>query len=234
MSRRPDLEADQEEGFLRRWSNRKRSGDPETRQDPGDDRTGDEEPVPLNTIVPQDSPGRMRTTVEADRLKPSREEDEAGAPVLTDADMPSLDTLDEHSDYSGFLSPGVSDKLRKLAMRKLFSAAVFNVRDGLDDYDEDFTRFEGLGDMVTSDMKHQAEVAERRRLEAAERERLASAESEEPGESPEPAPGDAGTEVAAAGDAGPDRDGVQPPEATPDRDAQDDSADDGGGKNTPA
>lgn len=222
MSRRPDLDADQEEGFLRRWSDRKRSGDRETRGEPGDDRADGEEPLPLNTIVPEDSPGRMRTTVEADRLKSSREETEADAPVLTDADMPALESLDEHSDYSGFLSPGVSEKLRRRAMRKLFTAAVFNVRDGLDDYDEDFTQFEGLGDMVTSDMKHQAEVAEKRRLEAEERERLASAESEEPRESPEPAPGDAPTEVASNAD------------AAPDRDAGDDPEDADGGSNTPA
>ena len=89
MSRRPDLDADQEEGFLRRWSDRKRSGDRETRGQPGDDRADGEETLPLNTIVPEDSPGRMRTTVEADRLKSSREETEADAPVLTDADMPA-------------------------------------------------------------------------------------------------------------------------------------------------
>lgn len=222
MSRRPDLDADQEEGFLRRWSDRKRSGDRETRGEPGDDRADGEETLPLNTIVPEDSPGRMRTTVEADRLKSSLEETEADAPVLTDADMPALESLDEHSDYSGFLSPGVSEKLRRLAMRKLFTAAVFNVRDGLDDYDEDFTQFEGLGDMVTSDMKHQAEVAEKRRLEAEERERLASAESEESQESPEPVPGDAPTEVASNAD------------AAPDRDAGDDPEDADGGSNTPA
>ena len=84
--------------------------------------------------------------------------------VLTDADMPLLDSLDEDSDYSGFLSPGVTEGLRRRALRKLFASAVFNVPDGLDDYDEDFTSFEALGDIVTSDMKHQAEMqAERAR-----------------------------------------------------------------------
>ena len=78
--------------------------------------------------------------------------------------MPPLDSLDENSDYSGFLSPGVSERLRRRALRKLFMSAVFNIRDGLDDYDEDFTNFEALGDIVTSDMRHQAEAeAERAR-----------------------------------------------------------------------
>ena len=67
------------------------------------------------------------------------------APVeLTDADMPPLASLGPDSDYSGFLSPGVSEELRRLALRKLFHSPIFNVTDGLDDYDDDFTSFEVL------------------------------------------------------------------------------------------
>ncbi len=83
-------------------------------------------------------------------------------PVLTDADMPDLDTLDENSDYSGFMSKGVSEELRNLALRKLFRSSVFNIRDGLDEYDEDYTTFEKLGDIVTCDMKHHIEKEQQR------------------------------------------------------------------------
>ncbi|WP_025770872.1 DUF3306 domain-containing protein [Thioalkalivibrio sp. HK1] len=96
-----------------------------------------------------------------------RIEGETEEKILTDADMPPIETLDEHSDYSGFLSPGVSEELRRRALRKLFLSAAFNVRDGLDDYDDDFTSFEALGDMVTADMKHQMEV-EAERAQAAQ------------------------------------------------------------------
>ncbi len=75
----------------------------------------------------------------------------------SDADMPAIESLTAESDYSGFLSPEVSDQLRRLALRKLFHAASFNVRDGLDDYDEDFTQFDKLGGLITSDMRHQLE-----------------------------------------------------------------------------
>ncbi|MCP4286805.1 MAG: DUF3306 domain-containing protein [Gammaproteobacteria bacterium] len=81
------------------------------------------------------------------------------APALTDEDMPSIECLTESSDYSGFLSPKVSDELRRVALRKLFNAAVFNQRDGLDDYDDDFTSFAKLGDIITSDMQHQIDTA---------------------------------------------------------------------------
>jgi hypothetical protein len=93
---------------------------------------------------------------------------------LTDADMPDVDSLREDSDFSGFMSPGVSDELRNLALRKLFHAPVFNIRDGLDDYDDDYTGFEQLGDIVTSDMKHQIEVQQRKLREALEQENQAS------------------------------------------------------------
>ncbi len=88
------------------------------------------------------------------------EEDEK--PLLTDADMPDIDTLTEESDFSPFMSAGVSDELRNLALRKLFRAPVFNIRDGLDEYDDDFTQFEKLGGIVTSDMKHRIEMEQQK------------------------------------------------------------------------
>lgn len=91
--------------------------------------------------------------------------DVAKRPLLTDADMPPIESLTEHSDYSGFLSPKVSETLRKQALRKLFSCSSFNIRDGLDDYDGDYTEFEKLGDIITADMRHQMEMESRRRLE---------------------------------------------------------------------
>ncbi|MCP4232263.1 MAG: DUF3306 domain-containing protein, partial [Aestuariibacter sp.] len=63
-------------------------------------------------------------------------------PVLTDADMPAIETLGENSDFSKFMSSGVSDKLRNMALQKMFQTAEFNIRDGLDEYDEDYTSFE--------------------------------------------------------------------------------------------
>jgi hypothetical protein len=91
-------------------------------------------------------------------------------PVLTDADMPPIESLTEDSDYSGFLSPEVSDELRKQALRKLFQGGGFNVCDGLDDYDEDFTSFAKLGDIITADMRHQMEVEARNQLALTEAE----------------------------------------------------------------
>lgn len=90
----------------------------------------------------------------------------ASEPTLTDSDMPPLESLDEHSDFSPFFSPGVSEELRRLALRKLFRLPRYHVRDGLDDYDDDYTRFGELGSTVTAEMRHRAEVEARRLAEA--------------------------------------------------------------------
>ncbi len=136
---------DSKESRLRRWSRRK--------QEAALAMPAVEEALPIDT---EDSLG-TKTPVEAEEI-----------PVLTDADMPAIESLDEDSDYSGFMSEGVSDELRNLALRKLFKAPVFNIRDGLDEYDEDYTYFEKLGDIVTCDMKHEIEMKELREREALE------------------------------------------------------------------
>ena len=83
--------------------------------------------------------------------------------TLTDADMPPLASLNFDADFSGFLSPTVSDQLRKQALRQLFHSIELNRLDGLDEYAEDFTNFEPLGDLITADMRHQAALAQAQR-----------------------------------------------------------------------
>jgi hypothetical protein len=84
---------------------------------------------------------------------------------LTDADMPPLESLDENADYSGFLSPKVTDELRQLALHKLFHSACFNLCDGLDDYADDFTNFEKLGDVMTADLRFRLQQEAKRAAE---------------------------------------------------------------------
>ena len=117
---------------------------------------------------------RERTPAESNLAEVEEQADlpvaaeEVEEPVLTDEDMPPIESLTEDSDYSIFMSSGVSDKLRNLALRKMFHVPAFNIRDGLDEYDEDYTFFEPLGDIVTCDMKHQMEMLEKKKQEAAE------------------------------------------------------------------
>lgn len=137
MSRHPRQpeDTDGEAGFLTRWSRRK------------DQAKSKPSPQPEEKAQP-----------EAD----NRNDKE---PVKGDEDMPPVESIDENSDVSDFFSPGVSESLRKAALKKFFHSPAFNIVDGLDDYDDDFTTFQALGDIVTADMRHQMEVEKERAKE---------------------------------------------------------------------
>jgi hypothetical protein len=75
----------------------------------------------------------------------------------TDADMPAIDSLKEDSDFAAFLSPKVSEKLRRKALRKLFHLPQYNIRDELDAFNGDYTNFTPLGNIITADMRYHME-----------------------------------------------------------------------------
>lgn len=181
MSKHPDTES--HEGFVSRWARRKssaRQGNTSTTESSGEKATADQvlgDALPQTTPRPADSalgaPISDPTSDTTDERAGSTSRDDApGAPGSKP--LPAIESLDERSDYSAFMSPEVGKEIRNLALRKLFRAPMFNIRDGLDDYDEDFTTFEKLGDIVTADMRHHAE---RKQREQAEREMLAQSEA---------------------------------------------------------
>ena len=146
----------EQESVLSRWSRRKL----ETQE------TAQQQETILESLDTAEDNAELQTVESHDE------------PVLTDADMPEIESLNESSDFSMFMSSGVSDKLRNLALRKMFHVPAFNIRDGLDEYDEDYTYFEKLGDIVTCDMKHQIEMQEKKKQEEAEAEAQALADEE--------------------------------------------------------
>ena len=152
-----------EDSFLARWSRRKHEAEhgrpteesdatvaPDAQADAGD--------------VDDEASGAAEQTASADA-------------EAAEADLPHPDTLDRDSDFSVYLTKRVSSAFRRAAMRRLFSAPEFNVRDGLDDYDEDYTQFQSLGDTVTAHMRHHTERLRQREQDKAEQaERDAEAE----------------------------------------------------------
>jgi len=163
-----------ESGFLGRWSRRKRNAEVLEQEVP-------ESMVPGEVTPDELTNAQMLRSTQDNELQESidsiAEESLPEAP-LTDADMPDIETLNADSDFSPFFSEGVSKELRNLALKKLFFSGKFSARDGLDDYDDDFTKFEPLGDTVTSDMKFHARRKEKARLAELEEQRLLQ-ESEE-------------------------------------------------------
>ena len=142
---------DKQESRLSRWSRRKQQSVEETREE--------------DLALLQQEPTQAEANLPEVVAEQEQEEAEAEEAVLTDADMPAIESLTEDSNFGQFMSPGVSDELRNLALRKMYKAPFFNIRDGLDEYDEDFTTFEKLGDIVTADMRHRMEIEARQKLE---------------------------------------------------------------------
>jgi hypothetical protein len=93
------------------------------------------------------------------REEPSPPPAAAPPKVLTDADMPPIESLSEKSDYSMFLSPGVSEELRRLAFRKLFRLPEFSQRFELDSEYYDCTSLEPLGSIITHEMREEMKRA---------------------------------------------------------------------------
>ena len=160
------------ESFVSRWSKRKQEAKLEQRQE-----VEIEQAVLNNEIVGKTvDDSQQGISEELERVTEPTEQQRLDAlNTLTDEDMPDLETLDESSDYAGFMSKNVSDMLRKMALRKLFASESYNVRDGLDEYDGDYTNFEKLDpSVVTTDMKHMFEVEAKRlaeKLKAEEQEK---------------------------------------------------------------
>ncbi|HEY5642129.1 MAG TPA: DUF3306 domain-containing protein [Woeseiaceae bacterium] len=134
--------ANEQEGFLSRWSRRKAMS-----RDGVDLPEPDVEEAPLE----QAEPGALAEAPFADASDNALAET-TSEPVEAPA-LPPLDSLHEDSDYSAFLKAGVPPDLQRDALRKLFRSPKFNVRDGLDDYDLDYSQHEPLGNIVTAEMR---------------------------------------------------------------------------------
>ncbi len=138
----PGVDTLEQEEFLARWSKRKALA-----------REGVELPEPDDDVAEDEgneAPGADETAAEPRQRADGQGEDTAAAVP----ELPPIESLGEDSDYAAFLAAGVPADVQRKALRKLFRSPKFNVRDGLDDYDLDFSSPEPLGDIVTAEMRH--------------------------------------------------------------------------------
>ncbi|MEE8351924.1 MAG: DUF3306 domain-containing protein [Rhodospirillales bacterium] len=97
----------------------------------------------------------LKAQLEAE--KAAREEDEAEeerelTPEEENAvkDLPPIESLTKDSDFTPFFAQNVPDFLKRQAYRVLWrSNPVFNIRDGLDDYDEDLNLAKLVGNIIS-------------------------------------------------------------------------------------
>lgn len=137
--------------FFRRWSQRKR-----------DATLSMQDEAAASSLVPEPAIGTPSSRTVEPSLQSS--EPEIGSParhaetaLAPESNLPDPSNLDASSDYSAFMSPKVERGLRQRALRKLFALPQFAVRDGLDDYDGDYTQFESLGDTLTHEVRRAAQ-----------------------------------------------------------------------------
>ena len=117
-------------GFFSRWSQRKQAeklglAEEDVRQDLAQVKAQDKlQPSPQNSAVSVASgkPEATDNAAESPQL-----------PTLTDVEQ-----LTPDSDFSTFMTQGVSPEVRNAAMKKLFTDPHYNVMDGLDIYIGDY------------------------------------------------------------------------------------------------
>ncbi len=114
---------DPKDGFVERWSRRKRTARRPRAEEGHADQTAQ-------------APAAAAPEVEPSAGPPSK----AAGDSEVVAGLPDLDSLDDTSDFSVFLKEGVPDVIRRKALRKLWRInPVLAHLDGLDDYDDDYT-----------------------------------------------------------------------------------------------
>ena len=96
--------------------------------------------------------------------------------------LPPLDALTFESDFEAFMHAKVDERVRRMALKKLFSDARFNVMDGLDIYIDDYAKEDPIPPGMLAQLQHA-------------RSTLFGAAMEEGEKRPE-APPDAGTQPA--------------------------------------
>ena len=161
-------DGEQGAGVLRRWSRRKQG-----LADAGKASEADDDEASSNSQI---APVEPASVAPVEATADAAEEE----PLLTDEDMPAIDSIGKDSDVSCFFNRGVSEQLRQRALKHLLRLPAFNITDGLNDYDEDYTSFEPLGDIVTSDMRFHAKRKEKLAAQQREEEEaLRTQQSEE-------------------------------------------------------
>jgi len=158
---------EEDEGPLARWSRlKRRSGSARS------GRRGGAAPVTVANVDPG-FPAASAPEGGVPAVAPGED-----TPAGEDAakDLPPIDGLDKDSDYTPFLGDGVPEKLARAAMRKLWrSDPIFAFRDGLDDYDEDFSMLHSIAKAVTS--KAGKAKAKAKKAKAAAKAKKAKAEA---------------------------------------------------------
>ena len=167
--------SEEQESRLKRWSRRKSGQEPETEEKPQGSKkqrgaaapVADRKIAPLMPPLAEPEEGEiemeaaapealaLKAQLEAEKAEREEEETEEERELTPEqaeavAKLPPLESLDKDSDFTPFFADNIPDFLKRQAYRVLWrSNPFFNVRDGLDDYDEDFGLSKLIGNVVS-------------------------------------------------------------------------------------
>lgn len=172
MSQHDDNASRANEGLFSRWSRRKqgdsRREDQLSQVDSAEVTKGDSLPssqvgvvfdnsvdtpaarVSQHEALGGDSPSSTAEQASAESDQQAADADNAEVPVI---ELPDPDTLTPDADISAFMQSGVDPALRQRALRRIFMGGEHSVRDGLDDYDQDFSQMRPLAEGVADTLR---------------------------------------------------------------------------------
>ncbi|UTV88138.1 DUF3306 domain-containing protein [Cobetia amphilecti] len=176
MSQHDDNASRANEGLFSRWSRRKqgdsRREDQLSQVDSAEVTKGDSLPssqvgvvfdnsvdtpaarVSQHEALGGDSPSstaeQAAEQASAESDQQAADADNAEVPVI---ELPDPDTLTPDADISAFMQSGVDPALRQRALRRIFMGGEHSVRDGLDDYDQDFSQMRPLAEGVADTLR---------------------------------------------------------------------------------
>ena len=140
--------AEEEPGFLGRWSRRKTDvlkGKP--LQEPI-------APVAPVTLVPVPASAAVPTSLEVppQSVPPSSEGEPSAQPPQPLLSMDDVARLTNDSDFKPFMAHDVGPEVRNAAMKKLFTDPHYNIMDGLDIYIDDYSKADPIPESMLRQM----------------------------------------------------------------------------------
>ena len=127
--------------FFSRWSQRKLDGDKGTDVEVEETVNGttDAQPSELPSI---------------NDPEPSVASEQIPADISVESQGDSVENVEgESPSVAQLLVSEASESVKKAALRKLFLSEEFNVRDGLDDYDDDYSNLKSLSEGVADTLR---------------------------------------------------------------------------------
>ncbi|EPF7978505.1 DUF3306 domain-containing protein [Vibrio harveyi] len=127
--------------FFSRWSKRKLE---ETTTEPADAKVVES----VESTEPETAQAHEELSTEAQALAT-----EASATETESQQTSSEATDPEEMSVAQLLVSEASESVKKAALRKMFLSEEFNVRDGLDDYDDDYSNLKSLSEGVAETLR---------------------------------------------------------------------------------